>query len=197
VGDWPATEQDESNRITSAAWRACLNPSAKPAELQCIAFDVRPDRSGATIAAAAPTEDGKRFVQVLRHGPGTGWVAGALQDIVDKHNPAAVLYDEKSPAAALVTRIERTDVALTPVNGSEYAAACQAFFDSVNEATVLHGGDPELTAAARGAARRPLGDAWAWSRKSSAVDISPLVACTIALRGVETHTGDVLLEVFG
>jgi hypothetical protein len=31
-----------------------------------------------------------------------------------------------------------------------------------------------------GAKKRPLGDAWAWSRKSSAVDISPLVACTLA-----------------
>jgi hypothetical protein len=34
----------------------------------------------------------------------------------------------------------------------------------------------------RGGAKRPLGDAWAWSRKA-AVDISSLVAVTLALWG--------------
>jgi hypothetical protein len=64
VGDWPDTRADESDRITQEMWRACLDASAKPAELQCVAFDVRPDRSGATIAAAAGTGPANRFVQV-------------------------------------------------------------------------------------------------------------------------------------
>jgi hypothetical protein len=34
--------------------------------------------------------------------------------------------------------------------------------------------------ALRGAVQRPLGDAWGWSRKNSTVDITPLVAGTIA-----------------
>jgi hypothetical protein len=185
VGDWPDTEQDDSDRITAEGWRACLDPGAKPAELQCVAFDVSPDRSGASIAAAAVAEDGKRFVQVLRHGAGTGWVPRALAEIVSRHDPDAVLVDERSPAAALITKVEQAGVELETVNGTEYAGACGAFFDSIAQETLLHGGEPELTAAARGAARRPLGDAWAWSRKSSTVDISPLVAATLALRGVD------------
>jgi hypothetical protein len=39
--------------------------------------------------------------------------------------------------------------------------------------------------AVRGAAKRPLSDSWAWSRKSSASDIVPLVACTNALWGFQ------------
>ena len=35
-------------------------------------------------------------------------------------------------------------------------------------------------AAIRGASKRSLGDAWAWDRKNSDVDITPLVACTLA-----------------
>jgi hypothetical protein len=185
VGDWPDTNSDETDRITAEAWAACRDPAAKPAALGCVAFDVRPDRSTACIAAAGAAKDGNRFVQVLRHGPGTGWVAKALQEIVRDHKPAAVLVDERSPAAALITQIQRTGVELEVVNGTEYAGACAAFFDSVQERTLRHGGEPELTSAARGAARRPLGDAWAWSRKGSAVDISPLVASTLALRGVD------------
>ena len=46
---------------------------------------------------------------------------------------------------------------------------------------------PRLTRAERGAGRRvppPIGDASAWNRRSSSVDISPLVAVTLALWGV-------------
>jgi hypothetical protein len=35
--------------------------------------------------------------------------------------------------------------------------------------------------------KRRSGDAWAWSRKNSSIDISPLVAVTLALWGVETQ----------
>jgi hypothetical protein len=69
------------------------------------------------------------------------------------------------------------------VDGREYSQACGALFDDVANLQVRHIGQPELTAAAMGASKRPLGDAWAWSRKSSAVDISPLVGCTLALWG--------------
>ena len=42
----------------------------------------------------------------------------------------------------------------------------------------------------KGATKRPLGDAWAWSRKNSTVDISPLVAATLALWGYSNAAGD-------
>jgi hypothetical protein len=43
-----------------------------------------------------------------------------------------------------------------------------------------------LADAIRGAATRKLGDSWAWSRRNSSVDISPLVASTLALWGAAT-----------
>jgi hypothetical protein len=130
-------------------------------------------------------DEDRRFVKVLAHGAGTGWVIQTLTDLVDKHRPAAVLVDERSPAAALITGVENAGVDLERVNGTEYAGACAVFYDSAVQQTVLHDGDPELTAAVRGAGRRTLGDAWAWSRKGSSVDITALVAATLALRGVD------------
>jgi hypothetical protein len=38
-----------------------------------------------------------------------------------------------------------------------------------------------MAAAIQGAVKRQVGESWAWSRRSSAVDISPLVAATLAL----------------
>jgi hypothetical protein len=191
VGDWPDSHGEDADRISGEQWGACLDPDSQPSRLECVAFDVRPDRSGATIAAAGTLEDGRRFVRVLAHGAGTGWVSSRLEAIVERHEPAAILVDERSPAAALIAKLENAGIELTAVNGSEYAAACGSFYDSVMQRTVLHAGEPELTAAVRGAARRPLGDAWAWSRKSSIVDISPLVAATLALRGVDRELDSV------
>jgi hypothetical protein len=63
------------------------------------------------------------------------------------------------------------------------AAACGRIFDAVTNRQVRHSSQPDLDAAVAGAAVRKLGDAWAWSRSSSTVDISPLVAVTLALWG--------------
>ena len=43
-----------------------------------------------------------------------------------------------------------------------------------------HIGQGMLTAAVAGAKTRKLGDAWAWDRRGVSVDISPLVAATLA-----------------
>lgn len=67
------------------------------------------------------------------------------------------------------------------VSAQEHARACGLLFDTVEERGLRHLGTAELESAIKGATKRPLGDAWAWSRKNSAVDISPLVACTLAL----------------
>jgi hypothetical protein len=61
------------------------------------------------------------------------------------------------------------------------------FYDAVDQDALRHLNTAELNAAIHGAATRPLGDAWAWSRKSSGTDISPLVACTLALWAHEVH----------
>jgi hypothetical protein len=86
-----------------------------------------------------------------------------------------------------VTELENRGVRVEPVNASEHAKACGTFYDAVDQRTVRHLGTAELVTALKGAVKRPLGDAWAWSRKSSTVDITPLVACTIGLWGVENR----------
>jgi hypothetical protein len=71
------------------------------------------------------------------------------------------------------------------VNAREWAKSA-ASSDAAAQGEVRHLATAELIAALDGALKRPLGDAWAWSRKSSSVDISPLVAATLALWGLRT-----------
>jgi ABC-type hemin transport system substrate-binding protein len=92
-----------------------------------------------------------------------------------------VVCDERGPAGALIAQLKNAGIQVETVSAAEHAQACGVLVDAVDQQRARHLGTPELAAAIKGAAKRPLGDAWAWSRKSSTVDISPLVAVTLAL----------------
>lgn len=198
VGDWPVLGV-AGQGIPVEAWDACADRESAPGDPVCFAFDVRPDRSMASIGVAGMRADGHRHIEVVEHRKGTGWIPGRLAELVERHQAMSVHYDQGSPAASLAASIEALGVKLEPVSLREHAQACGLIFDGVEERSIRHLGTAELSAAIRGAVKRTVGDAWLWSRKSSAVDISPLVACTIALWGLDSAQGpeqNVIFEVF-
>jgi hypothetical protein len=186
VGDWPALDEDAGDGITKAQWADTEDPDSVPVDPVCFAFDVRPDRQTSAVAVAGFREDGLRHVEILEHKSGTRWVLDYLEEMMERNDCGPVIFDERSPAAALKQKLIERGIPFEVVQGTDYAQACGAFFDDVVEGGLRHRVDLSLAAAVRGAAKRPLGDAWAWSRKNSAVDISPLVACTLARWGVTT-----------
>lgn len=186
VGDWPSP--DGSNLVISPeAWAALTDRESAAKDPVCFAFDVTPDRAYACIAAAGRRPDGKLHVEVVKHERGTKWLPARLAELVEKHRPSAVICDESGPAGSLTAEIDDLGVSLTPLTAREHGHACGMLFDAVSTDELRHRGQAELSAALKGAATRPLGDAWAWARKTSAVDISPLVAVTLALWGVATQ----------
>jgi hypothetical protein len=189
VGDWPRVDAVDAKGINKDTWAALCDPGSVPLDPVCFAFDVKPDRSKSAIGVAGRRADGKRHVEVVEHKAGTGWVVDRLLELVEKHAPVSVICDERGPAAALLAKAVKAGLDVETVNGSEYARACGTFFDSCDQDAIRHLGTPELASAVPGAATRPLGDAWAWSRKRSGVDISPLVAVTLALWG-SVEAGD-------
>jgi hypothetical protein len=186
VGDWPRTDGLAGVPITPEAWAACIDANATPRDPVVFAFDVPPDRSTVSIAVAGWREQGHAHVEVLPKRPGTGWLPARMAELVEKHKPAAVICDASGPVATLLPEVEKLGVQVTPLNGREHAQACGLIFDMVEQKTLTHLDDPDLAAAIQGSEKRPLGDAWAWSRKNSAGEISPLVAVTLALWGIQT-----------
>ena len=125
-------------------------------------------------------------MEIVEHKPGTGWVVARVNELRKAHRAVAILLDASGPAQALLPAFEDLKIEVKPVNAKEHAQAWGMFFDAVDQATLRHLGTAELTEAITGAVKRPLGDAWGWSRKSSTVDISPLVAVTLAHWGSRT-----------
>jgi hypothetical protein len=187
VGDWPRVSEEDGSVISVKAWLGLRDPTSKPVDPLAFVFDVSPDRSSACVSVAGRRDDGLGHVEVMEHKRGTGWLVDWLVDRAATHEPAVILYEEKSPAASLVTELEEKGVTVEPVNSSELAKACGNFYDAVEDRTVRHLGTNELVTAIRGVAKRPLGEAWAWSRKTSTTDITPLVSCTLALWGLDNR----------
>lgn len=179
VGDWPATDGGDA-AIPLTLWDALTDPGSRPVDPVVFAFDVSKDRSWATISVAGKRQDGLAHVEVVDRRRGTGWLVARILELVKAHKPQAVVCDSLGPAATVVPELEAAGVMVDTVNGPAHAEACGLLFDAVEQSTVRHLGTSELRSAIRAAATRPLGDKWAWARKSSAGDITPLVSCTLA-----------------
>lgn len=181
IGAWPSTNADADQLIPMESWRALRDPGSKPKDPVVFAFDVTPDRGKASIVVAGTNEEGKIHVEVVDQRDGTGWLVDRVAELKSKHVPAAIVCDPAGPAGSLIVPLGAKHVEVEAVTSREYAQACGAFYDAVEQAALRHLGTDELEFALQGAAQRALGEAWAWKRKGSAVDISPLVAASLAL----------------
>jgi hypothetical protein len=184
VGDWPRTTTEVERKIELVDWRKLIDVESKIAGPLCIAFDVSPERS-ASIAAAGYREDGKVHVEVIDHQPGTRWLGARLAKVAAKHEPVAVVCDARGPAGSLLDALDILGVKVEEAAASEHARGCGQLVDLVDAGELRHLGSGELEAALVGARTRALGEAWAWARQGSSVDISPLVAVTLAVWGLQ------------
>lgn len=189
VGDWPATDGSEDLLISLEQWMGLADTESELYDPVVVAFDISPNHR-ASIAAAGRNQRGEWHVEVINAREGTGWVVRRLEEMYEKHEIAHVVCDGYGPAAAIAKRIDEAGITVTRLKAEDYGKACGLFTDTVNEGTLHHIGQDELTAAIRGARSRPLVDRYAWSRTKSTVDISPLVASTLALyQAVEADVG--------
>ena len=179
VGAWESGK-DESSQIApdSALWWG---------------VDVSDDRNRSSIAVCGLRADRTLHVELVEYRPGVGWLQSWFAERAPKyHGMRVALQIKGSPVAAMADIIGAVDgVEIVPCQGADVAGWCGRMWDAVaacdedNESDstpVYHRSQPALDLAANIAATRPLGDgAWAWDRKKSLEDISPLVACTMAL----------------
>lgn len=181
----------ESAAIKPAAWTDVEKPDANMGSVDAFGVEVSIDRATASIGAAGPLceceppslpcDTDVIHVETVDHGRGIGWVVPRCVELNARHGPVSFVVDSRGPAASLIDELEAAGLTVIVTSAADIGKACAGFVDAVTEKTVCHGPQPELDAAVRGAKRRPLGDgSFAFGRKVSSVDISPLVAVTLA-----------------
>jgi hypothetical protein len=183
LGIWSHGLQSEQV-IPAGAWARCSAPDAERGARVAYSIDAAPDGTSAAIAAS----DGLTSV-VLEHGPGTSWVPVKMAALL-KRKPGPVVLDPRSPAGALLVDLTEHGITTEDVSPQQHAQACGGILAAIthdgNDRRFQHTNQPHLNAAVTSAIRRTYGDAWAWSRRNSKVDISPLVAVTLARWGALT-----------
>lgn len=180
VGDWPDPSGVSSAVLDPALWARLTDAESSFDDRPHFAFDVTPDRSFGSIGVAGRRPDGKAHVEKIERRNGTGWMPEMIAALVAKHKAPPPVCDGASPAAALIPQLEKLGIEVTVVSAKEHAQACGGFYDACEQDGLRHRVDDDLDAAVKGARKRELGDSWAWSRKHSGIDISSLVAVTLA-----------------
>lgn len=181
VGNWPELVEDESEGITRQVWDDAEDRKSKLQDPVRICVDVHPERRGSAISAAGANKRGVRHIELIEHARGTAWVPGRVKEVIDSHNVAGkVLIIARSPAAALIPKLNALGIEVEEVDQAEYGKACGVIVDDLESGATVHIGQPKMQAAALGAKQRSSGETLVWSRKSSATDICPFVAATVA-----------------
>ncbi|WP_338024156.1 terminase [Bifidobacterium amazonense] len=179
--------------IDPQQWAAAESTSVPDDPVYSFGLDMPPDRSALTIGCAIRRPDGTALVQMAdikdpRHN-GVLWAVDWLKTRWPR--TSAVVIDSQSPAMSLLPELKKARIRVMTTSMQEMGRACGRFQDMLRDGTLSHPPDsmqPQLAAAVKGAIIRPLGPngAYAWNKLGTDIDISPLVACTLALYGAYT-----------
>jgi hypothetical protein len=202
MGWWDDPFED-AHPFPAEDWALRVDTTAARPAGPALAVAVTRDRSMAAIGAAGRVDD-VSHVDVLDHRAGTGWIVARAVELYDAVDACALVLDPTGPAGALEQDLLEAGFSTKPVGGErrlvivtarEYAQACGALVDDVVNDRLRHRNRAELNTAARAVRTRPLADAYAWSRKDSPADITPLEVITLARHGYAVHGLDGAYDV--
>lgn len=179
-------------------WEACADREVRLMANQIdqitLSVDMSPSRDSAAIVAAISTSDGLAPVlDVIDQRAGSpDWVAPTIARIVAERGASAVVIDSYGPAASLIPLIEDRGVGVTKVNVGFVVDSAERLIDAVVTHRLRHLDQAALKVAIAGARRRKVGGdgRTAFGRLSSATDISPLVAASLAFGALTGHSED-------
>jgi phage terminase large subunit-like protein len=186
AGAWPRGD-GLPGVLDPECWKACDDSTSTVLDPVVFSFDVSPTTRDTAISVAGLRTDGLMHIEVVEVRKGTSGVAERVAELTKSHTTTAVIADEKGPAGSLLPSFAAAGVKVRLVDSTELASACGMFFDAVMQGRLRYRRKQALDIAVENATKRALGDGgWAWSRKSSSVNIAPLVSVTLAAWGAWT-----------
>ena len=165
-------------------WQAARDPVASPQHPQ-FGLDLNPERTHSSIVAA----DERGEVELIEHTAGTMWVAERCRQLLRAYPGSRLVVDAHGPAGSLIAELERVcgTRKMKVTNATELARASGMFFDGVTEGWLKVRPHLDLDMAVAGAKKRMRSDSFTWARNSATVDLSPLVAASLAVWYARTY----------
>lgn len=188
--------------IPEAPWRDCRDPEAgidPEATLDPIScgYDVALDYSASAIAYAVPTDDGRHMVEVVEYLTGTEGLAERLVELHGRYH-LRLAANGAGPVRSTTRELrEIHGLDVHELTEREVVDASGEWLRDVLLGSLVHRGQPPLDAAVAGAGKRELGDGWAFTRKASTAEISPLMAGAVALHQSRRPVGTAPLIILG
>ncbi|WP_329214816.1 hypothetical protein OG352_05245 [Streptomyces sp. NBC_01485] len=156
-----------------------------------LGLDISPLRDYAAICVYGVRDDGLGHVQLADYRPGTKWVLPRLVELRDALTPIGLAMgrgthafldtDLKAAGFQLPEDKDAPEAGDLAVTGAvEMAAAAGQVLDGVREQAFRVVPNQHLDTAVAGAKTKQSGDTIAWAPASSDVEISPLVAMSLA-----------------
>ncbi|WP_393057721.1 terminase [Streptomyces sp. LN549] len=187
-----ATPPDDPN-VPKRQWPGLADAASTRGAEVAFAIDVSQDRANASIGVASRRPDGRVHLELVDRRAGTAWVVPAMVRLKELHDPLVIaIASSGAPAGSLIDALVKAGVTapekkdkphrghLAVMRMNDVTEACGQIADAMNQDTVRHIGEPQLTAAVNGARTRKVGDAWTLDRTKSLTDVAPLVAVTLA-----------------
>jgi hypothetical protein len=206
LGWWPQEQRRAWQFIREGVWEGLRDESSTLSSGIALGVDIDPDRKFAAIGVAGRRADGDWHVEVIEPGgkvpddaTNLDWLQPRLLELVETHQPIAVVLDAKSPARSLLTPLRTAGVTVETPNGLELAAACSRFYDATGQAgrptrgtapvRVRHLGQRSLSTALATARKltSPSNGTFVYARTGGGSNLSPLYAVTLAMHGYETN----------
>jgi len=193
---WVTTLGDKP--FPEGAWEATLDPTSYIDDGSELVFgvDVAPDRKHASIAVCGTRPDGNLHIELVAYATKLSRIESWFRRRVQAYGGAMTvcIQGRGCPASSLISSLSAIPgVEVVACQGPDLTASCGALYDAIalagdderiptdDDVMVFHLAQPGLDIAAEVAQKRTLGDgAWAWDRRRSREDISPLCAATWA-----------------
>lgn len=175
--NWSDLRREDSTIATHTQWALAVSP-------------VELGKQWASIGKAGRTEDGMIHVEWVEHRAGTRWIVDVCKQHFEANGRIPLRVLRTGAEGAFIPALLEAGVEVVEVSATDYAQATGALIAAAageDDAlpTLVHINQPSLNKAVRHAVLRsgPSGSS-VWSSNKSSVEITPLVAVTVALGGV-------------
>jgi hypothetical protein len=188
VGTYPAQE-DGWSVISKRRYEEQIDPEARRPGSVVFGLDVSPQRETCSIGLCGMRPDDRRGVEVADRRRGTGWAVQAATRLDREHGPTKWVVDPRTDAGSLITDLEDAGLDVEQIRARDAAQAFGMIYDGWRDNDLAYLDDPDLRRAVAGADMRKLAEGFAWDRVNATVDLSPLVAVTLAYWGHKKFGG--------